>query len=96
METFTIIKSKDKDLLPGEIEIKNDFIEIKPSATMGKSFKSNDTPEHRKVYFQKCLISIENQIIMGSKLIFPNDKGILPTELVPKTIDIATVMLCGG
>ena len=31
-----------------------------------------------------------------SKLIFPNDKGILPTELVPKTIDIATVILCGG
>ena len=73
MNTFIIIKSKDKDLLPGEIEIKNNFIEIKPSVTMGKSFKSNDTPEHRKVYFQKCLISIENQIIMGSKLIFPNE-----------------------
>jgi len=28
--------------------------------------------------------------------IFPNDEGLLPTELVPKAIDIATVILCGG
>jgi len=31
-----------------------------------------------------------------SKPLFPNDKGVLPTELVPKGIDIATVIQCGG
>ena len=31
-----------------------------------------------------------------SKPLFPNDKGVLPTELVPKSVDIATVIQCGG
>ena len=30
------------------------------------------------------------------KMLYPNDKGTLPTELVTKGIDVATVMRCGG
>ena len=30
------------------------------------------------------------------KMLYPNDKGTLPTELVTKGMDVATVMRCGG
>ena len=33
---------------------------------------------------------------MDQQPLFPNDKNVLPTELVPKQTNIATVMLCGG
>jgi len=33
---------------------------------------------------------------MEENALFPNDKGILPTELVPKQTNIATVIQCGG
>ncbi len=31
-----------------------------------------------------------------SKPLFPNDKGVVPTELIPKQINVATVIRCGG
>jgi len=31
-----------------------------------------------------------------SKPLFPNDKGVIPTELIPKQINVATVIRCGG
>lgn len=33
---------------------------------------------------------------MEENALFPNDKGVLPTELVPKQTNIATVIQCGG
>ena len=33
---------------------------------------------------------------MEQEALFPNDKGLLPTELVPKSTHIATVIQCGG
>jgi hypothetical protein len=33
---------------------------------------------------------------MEENVLFPNDKGVLPTELVPKQTNIATVIQCGG
>ena len=33
---------------------------------------------------------------MEQEALFPNDRGILPTELVPKQTNIATVIQCGG
>ncbi len=33
---------------------------------------------------------------MEQQPLFPNDKGVLPTELVPKQTNIATVIQCGG
>ena len=33
---------------------------------------------------------------MEQEALFPNDKGVLPTELVPKQTQIATVIQCGG
>lgn len=33
---------------------------------------------------------------MDQQPLFPNDRGILPTELVPKQTNIATVIQCGG
>ena len=32
----------------------------------------------------------------GSQPLFPNDKGVVPTELIPKQINVATVIRCGG
>ena len=68
---MNIVKSKNKELLPGNIIIHEDSIEIKSQISPGKSFKSNDTSEHRKKYFKDCLNLIENEVVIGSKLIFP-------------------------